>query len=731
MSAVSSGTETVEDRYQVAGGSCLDCSGDVSAALRRVPGVVGVEVLTTANVVVVRHTGAVAVDDVRAAAGTAGLALLPAGGAVQERGAHWWQQGQTRATAAAGLLFLAGVIVKLGGADTAGSVLFLLSVLVGVVYPLRSAWRALRSPNRLTISTLLVFAAVGALALGLLEEAALLLVVFTLGEMLEQYATDRARRSISGLLELVPPTAHRLQAGDTTEDVPVEQLSVDDVVLVRPGERLPTDGTVLLGRSAVDQSPVTGESVPVDVGTGSEVFGGTVNGNGALRVQVTHAWSDTLLARVVRQVQDAQASRGQAQRFADRFGRIYTPLMFLLALIVAIVPPLLGADLHEWVYRSLVVLVVSCSCALVLSVPVAVVAAVSRAARDGVLIKGGVHLESLAAIRVLAVDKTGTLTRGRPELTVIVPAEGITRDEVLAVAAAVEAGSEHPLAAAIVTAARAEGLALPAVADTRADPGTGVHGTVAGASVFVGRVGSLPEGLSARLMELEQAGHTVVSLTRGDAVLGLLAVADELRPEAPGVLAELRALGTEQIVMLTGDNERTAAAIAAQAGVTSWRAGLLPEDKTAAVRELATSGPVAMIGDGINDAPALATARVGIAMGAAGTAVALETADIALMADDLSRLPGAVALAQRAVRNLQQNIALSLLSIAALIIAALAGQLKLASGLLLNEGSAVLIILNGLRLLRSRTTPPPSDNADNQDRAGIPVADNHPTANRS
>ena len=699
---MSRATETVTDRYRVAAGSCLDCAGDVSAALRRLPGIVGVDVLTAANVVGVQHTGAVSADDVRAAARATGLTLVPEDTPQPAMArCRWWAQGQTRATLIAGALFLAGLAAELlAHAELAATMLFAGSVAVGAVYPVQSAWRALRSPNRLTISTLLVVAASGALVLGLWEEAALLLVVFTLGEMLEEYAADRARSSIFGLLALVPPTAHQVQPDETTTEVPVEQLANGDVVLVRPGERLPTDGTVLTGRSAVDQSAVTGESVPVEVGPGTEVFGGTVNGNATLHIQVSHAYADTLLSRVVRQVQEAQASRGQAQRFADRFGRIYTPLIFALALLVAAVPPLLGGDLREWVYRALVVLVVSCSCALVLSVPVAVVAAVSRAARDGVLIKGGIHLERLAAIRALAIDKTGTLTRGRPELTAIAPTTGVTRDEVLRLAAAAEAGSEHPLAAAIVTAARATGLPVVPAADTRAEPGAGVHATIDGARVFVGRVPDLPPELAARLAELEQAGNTVVTLTRDDTPLGLLAVADELRPEAPRVLAELRSLGISEQVMLTGDNERTAAAIAARAGVTASRARLLPEDKTAAVHELATRGPVAMIGDGVNDAPALATAHVGVAMGAAGTAVALETADVALMADDLSRLPGAVRLARRAVRNLRQNIALSLLTVAALITAALAGQLNLAAGLLLNEGSAILIILNGLRLLR-------------------------------
>jgi Zn2+/Cd2+-exporting ATPase len=512
-------------------------------------------------------------------------------------------------------------------------------------------------------------------------------------------------------MALAPPTAHRQAPGGCLEEVPVQRLQPGEVVLVRPGERLPTDGTVVAGASAVDQSPVTGESLPVEATPGTAVFGGTVNGTGALTVRVTKPYQDTMLARIIRQVEQAQAHKGRAQRFADRFGATYTPLMVTLAVLVAVVPPLLLGDWRGWLYRGLVVLVVSCSCALVISVPVAVVAAISRAARDGILIKGGAHLEALGRIRVVAVDKTGTLTRGHPQLTDVVPLDGQAGEQVLALAAAVEATSEHPLAGAILDAAGERGLAWTPGDRLRATPGVGVEATVGGRRLFVGRPdGRILTGQAAqRLAALETAAKTTIVLAVDTRPLGLLAVADQLRPEATQAVAELSALGL-RVAMLSGDHERVAAAIACQTGIEDWRANLLPTDKTSVVQELRrVHGPVAMVGDGINDAPALAAADVGVAMGAAGTDVALETADLALLADDLAKLPHAVRLARRALANIRQNIALSLVTVAVLVAAALAGRLSLASGLLLNEGTALLIIANGLRLLRparpSTSTP--------------------------
>jgi Zn2+/Cd2+-exporting ATPase len=607
--------------------------------------------------------------------------------------------------AVAALSLVTGLVAEhLFAAAVPATALYLLTVAVGGVYPVRAAVAALRR-RRMTIGTLLVIATAGALSLGVAGEAALLVVVYSLGEVLEDWVTDRARGSIRALMALAPPTAYRERDDGTTSEVPVERLGVGDVVLVRPGERVPTDSVVVAGHSSVDTSPITGESVPVEATAGVEVFGGTINGGGALRVQVAKPYADTVLARVIVEVEQAQARRGRAQRFADRFGAVYTPLMIGLAVLVAATGPLVGLDWRSAVYRALVVLVVSCSCALIISVPVAVVTGIARAARDGILIKGGIHLEALARLRVVAFDKTGTLTTGRPRLTAVVAGEGWAEQDVLTVAAAVEGASEHPLAAAVIAAARDRSLPIKIGRDIQAMPGLGVQAVLPdGRAGYVGRPGTptdLPDRLADCAGQLETAGNTVVAVVVDGQPAGLLAVADEVRPDARPAVAALAARGIEHVVMLTGDNARVAAAVATSAGIPHWRSGLLPADKTRAVESLAAErGVVGMVGDGVNDAPALATADVGIAMGAAGTDIALETADVALMADDLTRLPVAVDLARRTVRIVRQNIALSLATVAVLVTGAVAGQLSLTAGLLLNEGTALLIIANGLRLLR-------------------------------
>lgn len=703
MAAATEGRGTAHrTRFRVSEGFCVDCAGDLQGAVGRLPGVRSVDVLTAAGIVVVEHDERVSVADVRREAGRCGLGLVPAKTREEEHERTWWRQPKFVALAAAAGLFVVGLVAeKILHADRAATALYVATLAVGGFYPALGALQALRS-RRLTITTLLVVASIGAFGLGIIEEAALLVVVFSLGEVLEDYAADRARGSIRALMVLAPPIASLRSPDGSMQTVPVEALVPADVVVVKPGERIPTDGRVLSGASSVDQSPVTGESIPVEVASGSTVFGGTVNGTGALEVEVTKEYVDTTLARIIRQVEEAQASKGQAQRFADRFGAVYTPAMFVLGATVAIVPPLLGGEWQEWIYRGLVVFTVSCSCALVISVPVAVVAAISRAARDGILIKGGVYLESLGAIRAVAFDKTGTLTRGRPKVTDVMPLNGLQPDELLGLAASVEAVSEHPLAEAIVRAADDRHLTYELGRDLRAFPGVGVEATVDGRRLFLGRAsGNHPSAVRERVASLEAEGNTAVVLAEGERPLGVLAIADELRDEASAVIASVRELHIDHVLMLTGDNDRVAEAVARGAGIDDWRAGLLPEDKTEAVRGLqATYGPIAMVGDGVNDAPALATAGVGIAMGAAGTDVALETADVALMADDLAKLPLALRLARRALANIRQNVALSLAAIALLIPAALAGWLSLTSGLLLNEGTALLIIANGLRLLR-------------------------------
>lgn len=714
-----------QTRFRVMEGSCLDCAFDIDKGLRQLPGVLTVEVMSIAGILLVTHDERVSDEDVRRKAMDFGVEMEPvethevklepiqdqirSGGKSTEqiraratkRERRWWQKPEMKALLVSGILLLISFASEwLLKVEPLAVGLFLASMVVGGFYPARSAVLALRT-GRLTISALLVVAALGAVVLGVYEEAALLVVIFSLGEVLEEYASDRARGSIRALMALTPPQAQRRCPDGCIETVPVEQLAPGEVVIVRPGERLPTDGLVISGSSAVDQSPVTGESLPIEVAPGSIVFGGTVNGTGALEIQITKEYTDTTLARVIRQVEEAQSHQGQAQRFADRFGAVYTPAMFILAILVAIVPLFFGGDFRDWFYRALVLLTVSCSCGLVISVPVAVVASISRAARDGILIKGGAHLETLGRIRAIAFDKTGTLTRGLPTVTNVIPLDGYPPDDVLRLAASVEAASEHPLSGAILRAAQERGIQWAQGRDLKATPGIGVEATVDGQRLFVGK----PNGLSSdsvaqQLTKLEGEGKTAVVLSRGNRPIAILAVADEVRNGVTEIIASLHKLGIQRTFMLTGDNERTASTIARQVGIDDWRAGLLPEDKTAAVKKLqAEYGLIAMVGDGVNDAPALATADLGIAMGAAGTDVALETADVALMADDLTKLPLAVRLSRRALSNIRQNIALSLATVAVLVLAALFGWLSLTTGLLLNEGIALLIILNGLRLL--------------------------------
>lgn len=621
---------------------------------------------------------------------------------------RWWRERKLIALALASALLLVGLAAeRLAGLERMAALAYIATLFSGGFYPAKSGIRALRR-RRLTLNTLVVVAAAGAVALGVYEEAALLVVVYSIGEVLEAYASDRARGAIRKLMELVPPVAWRDGPDGTLESVPVEALGPGDVIVVRPGERLPVDGVVVAGTSAIDQSPVTGESISVEVDVGSTVFGGSINGTGALKVRVTKEYADTTIARIIRQVQEAQASKGRAERFADRFGAVYTPAIFVLAAVVALVPPLFLGDFREWFYRALVVLTVSCSCALVISVPVAVVAAIARAARAGILVKGGLYFETLAMVSVVAFDKTGTLTWGRPRLTDIIPMNGSTPADVLRFAASVETASEHPLASAIVSAADEQNIQRTQAQELRALPGIGVEAMVDGSRVFVGKLGERTPPEAGRVLgRLQGEGKTAVLVTVDHRVVGALAVSDEIRTGAADAIRDLRSLGIRHLVMLTGDNEPTAAAIARTLGIDDWRAGLLPQDKTAAVRELRDRyGSTAMVGDGVNDAPALAAADVGIAMGAAGTDVALETADVALMADELAKLPDAVRLSRRAVANVHQNIALSLMSVAFLVFAALSGWLSLTTGLLLNEGSALVIIANGLRLLRPDTPLP-------------------------
>ncbi|MGC8491548.1 MAG: heavy metal translocating P-type ATPase [Syntrophobacteraceae bacterium] len=626
----------------------------------------------------------------------------------------WWREKQQLALYGCGLLALiAFVVSKVGVSPLAYNGLYVLSVLTGVYYPARKALIAIVNLTP-TIHLLMLIGSAGAMALGLWRESAVLIFVYSLGDVLESYAVDKARGALRSLTELMPREALvRTDEGSLIR--PVEQLAVGDVVIVRPGERIPVDGRVAQGSSYVDQAAVTGEPIPVLREKGGEVFAGTINQNGSLEVEVEKPASETMLSKIILAVEEAQARKGRLQRFSDAFGVYYTPAMFVLGVLVAVVPPLFfGALWMPFIYRGLVVFVVSCSCGLALSVPVAIVAAMAIAAREGTLFKGGSYLELVNQVKAIAFDKTGTLTIGRPQVTEVLAFGRVSEQEVLALAGAVESRSAHPLAAAIVRKARESGAfsELP-VEDFQENAGRGVSARVGACSCVVGS----PRCLSEQGVQLEQVDETVVRLeNEGKTVVlvgmdgqlaGLVAIADMVRPGADQALAKLKEAGV-WTVMLTGDNDRCAAAIARRVGVDEYYAQLLPTDKVDAIREIREHyGKVAMVGDGINDAPAMAVADVGIAMGAAGTDIAIEAGDVVLMSDDLAKIAFLRKLSHRAVRTIRQNIIVSLVNVAFMVVMALIGYLGLVMGLLLNEASALFVIANALWLLRWRRSGMP------------------------
>lgn len=576
-----------------------------------------------------------------------------------------------------------------------------------------------RGKFHFNIDLLMVVAAIGAAILGAWVEGALLLFLFSLGHALEQYALERARNAIAALAELAPQTALVVRDGRETA-VPIADVRPGDHVVVKPAERFPVDGTVREGRSAVNQAPITGESVPVDKAPDDPVFAGSVNGEGALVVLVTAAIGDRTLDRVIRLVAEAQTQKAPTQQFTDRFERVFVPIVLVADLLVIVLPPLLGIwTWGESFYRGMALLVAASPCALALGTPAAVLAGIAQAARRGVLIKGGAYLEVLGSIDTLALDKTGTITRGEPEVTDLRPEPDVGEDRLLALTAAVERRSQHPLARAIIQAALERGLEVPTAGDLESVTGRGIRSTVDGAMVEVGRLlmfeetgAVVPAAIRASVTELEQAGRTTVVVRQrppasaqvapqaGDGWLGVIGVADAPRPGVRDTLNRLRAVGIRRIVMLTGDNAGVGKAVGDAVGVDEVRAGLLPEDKVAAIAELARDGRVAMVGDGVNDAPALAHATVGIAMGGAGTAAALETADVALMGDDLGRLPFAMGLSRAARGVIRQNLAVSLGVIVLLVVATTTGLVGIGGAVVAHEGSTLVVIANALRLLR-------------------------------
>ena len=614
-------------------------------------------------------------------------------------------------TAVCLLALAAGALLELvsGVPRVAPLAFFVLAYLSGGYYSTRNAIAALRE-RTVDVNLLMVTAAVGAATIDYWQEGAVLMFLFSLSNTLESFAMARTRRAITQLMTLSPEDARVRRNGEEVR-VPVAELRVGEVVIVGPTERIPIDGEVLAGRSGVDESPITGESIPVGKGPGDGVYAGSLNQQGVLEIRMSRPASESTLARVIRLVEEAQSQKAEAQHLTEWIGRYYTAVVLGGASLFILIPPLfLGWPFVLTFYRAMTLLVVASPCALVISIPAAVLSAIAGGARDGILFKGGVTLEQTAAVRVVAFDKTGTLTEGKPRVTDVLALDQEDGAAVLGLAAAVEVRSEHHLGKAVVEAAGERGLPVVPAEEIETFPGRGICGVVQGRRVWVGNQGLMRETgvgfdgvVLSRIQALESQGKTVV-VVGAERPLGLIAVADTVRPAARRVVEELRRQGITHLVMLTGDNARVANAVAAEIGISEWRAGLLPEQKVAAVRELvATRGPVAMVGDGVNDAPALAAATVGVTMGGAATDVALETADVVLMADDLTKLPRALELSRRCRRVVLQNLGFAGLVILGLVTSTLIGWMTLPVGVVGHEGSTLLVVLNGLRLLRRPT----------------------------
>ncbi|MCB9134242.1 MAG: cadmium-translocating P-type ATPase [Anaerolineales bacterium] len=599
--------------------------------------------------------------------------------------------------------------------STVGTVFYVIAYITGGTFGLKAGLESLRQ-RTIDVDLLMIIAAIGAALVGAPFEGVMLLFLFSLSNVLQNFAMDRTRNAIRALMKLRPETA-LTRRGTETVVLPIAAVVVNDRVLVRPGERIPLDGEIIEGESAVDQAPITGESMPVTKRVGDEVLAGTINQEGGLEVRVTRLARDSTLSRLIRLVEEAQTEKAQTQRFIDRAEQIYAAGVIVMTIVAVLIPIIfLGEAFGTAFYRAMTLMVAASPCALVISTPATVLSAIGNGARRGVLFKGGVYVERAATIKVIAFDKTGTLTIGKPKVTDVVSTRGdLTTEALLQLAASVEAKSEHPLAQAVVRAAQEKQLALSETTEFMSVTGLGVKSKLNGTELHIGNQRYFErypqidlEPVKAQVQAFEDAGKTTVIVAQAEAngdghALGLIAIADTLRPNVRAIVDDLKQLGVARVVMLTGDHERVAHAIADQAGVDGYYAGLLPEDKLRIIREIeAEYGPVAMVGDGVNDAPALATASIGIAMGAAGTDVALETADVVLMSDDLTNIPYVIALSRKTRQTLIYNLSFALGMIVVLIASVLGFSLPLPLSVIGHEGSTVLVSLNGLRLLGYR-----------------------------
>lgn len=714
----------------------MDCAEEVAILKRELAPLVGGEERLSFDILNGKLTIERSQDDqqgwdsetIRKAVAATGMQAIPwkeycSTGTCPVEESLWERRGRTLMVTASGVSLTLGYIFQairersllgpLAGETEIGLIsilLYSLTAVTGGWFIVPKAFFALRK-LRPDMNLLMTIAAIGAIGIGEWFEAATVTFLFALALLLESWSVGRARRAIGALMDLSPTKARIMTSGNgRIEEVSVQEVPVGAVAVVRPGEKVPLDGIIVSGSSHINQSAITGESIPVGKVVGDEVFAGTINEDGAFEFKVTKRAEDTTLARIIHMVEEAQSRRAPSEQWVQKFARYYTPAMMGVALFIALVIPLFAGDWGKWFYEALVVLVIACPCALVISTPVSIVAGLTSAARAGVLIKGGVHLEAPAQLQAIAFDKTGTLTDGKPEVQQVVPLSGHTGEELLSRAAALEAMSEHPLAKAIMRRAENEQVSINGVANFRSVRGKGAEGDIQGRPFWIGshrlmheRGGETPE-FHQKAEELEDAGHSVVAVGNENHVCGLISISDSMRTDLKKIIDSLKASGIKRTVMLTGDNEGTARAVAEAVGIDEFRAELLPEDKVAAVEELVEKYErVAMVGDGINDAPAMARATVAIAMGAAGSDAAIETADIALMSDDLSRIPWLIKHSRRVLRTIKSNIWFALGTKAVFLALALLGLATLWMAIAADMGASLLVIANSLRLLDGKT----------------------------
>jgi Cd2+/Zn2+-exporting ATPase len=698
-------TTVDKKEYRLENLTCASCAMKFENNVKNLPAVQDAQVNFGASKLA--FSGNATVEDLEAAGAFDGIKVVPLQNKRIEPKIPFFKRRENLVTLFSLVFLMTGMVVSFSYTEThpAAITLFAIAIVIGGTSIFKTGLRNLVRFD-FDMKTLMTIAIIGAAIIGEWREGAVVVFLFAISEALEAYSMNKARQSIRKLMDIAPPSA-LVKRGEEFVELLTEDITVGDILIVKPGQKIAMDGVVLTGSSTVNQAAITGESIPVVKTSGDNIFAGTLNEEGALEVTVTKLVGDTTIAKIIHLVEEAQAEKAPSQKFVDKFAKYYTPAIIVIAILVAIVPPLLGGDWNAWIYQGLAVLVVGCPCALVVSTPVAIVTAIGNAARQGVLIKGGIHLEETGRLDVIAFDKTGTLTKGYPEVTDFITTETVNQDQLLSAIAAVESMSQHPLAKAVVNYAYQNGARKVDVSNFQSVTGKGAYAEIDGVITYIGSLNwaqehtSLPVTMLQQAASLQQQGKSVMAVVTGTAFSGLLAVADPIREESREVISQLKSIGIRHTVMLTGDHQVTAEAIAAELGVTDVRAGLMPEDKLTAIKQLSEQyGRVAMVGDGINDAPALAAASIGIAMGGAGTDAALETADIALMADDLGKLPYTMKLSRKTLRIIKENImfALGLKIIALLLI--IPGWLTLWIAIFADMGATLLVVLNSLRLLR-------------------------------